>query len=242
MDTPQDIISRLKFAGRIKLGDKINIRGIFVQPDNVLTSISRTMWYKDNRNNAYEYLVDTTNKTYSLLTQLSKSPQSDIDKLMMQNVLSDLKQAKIGIANLCKTYADDLKFSCNMETLIQDIDSHLMQYSRILDTEHKTTDYQSNISEISSNLPGNQVNIAVSTQTGTIDVHRGQKSSNQLSQTSSIPISIFQPTSPQISSTSLSTLPLQTTTLLPTMDVEPLIMSSSPDQSQIHKKNDMSVN
>ena len=42
MDTNKEIVSRLKFIGRIQKGEKINTRHMYVQQDDLTTTISRT--------------------------------------------------------------------------------------------------------------------------------------------------------------------------------------------------------
>ena len=40
-------------------------------------------------------------------------------------MLNDLKQSRIGLVNLKYTYISDTKFCCDMDTLLQLIDSNL---------------------------------------------------------------------------------------------------------------------
>lgn len=152
MDTVQDITSRLKFIGRVKIGEKINTRGTFVQPDHIGTSFSRTFWNQDSRGNAHAYISDTVNKALGLINQYSSSKR-ETEKLLMKNILLDLKQVKIGINNLKTTYYKDTKFCCDLDTLQQLIDAHLLPYSTLLEkygTEYGSM-YSSQIPIPSSN-------------------------------------------------------------------------------------------
>lgn len=240
MDSAQDIMSRLKFIGRIKVGEKMNTRGIFVQPDHIITSFSRTFWNKDNRKNTYEYLSDTKNQTYALLEQLSKTTSNpSMTKITMENILKDLREAKIGINNLRKTYDDDVKFICDIDTLLQDIDSYLKQYTP--DSIIQKSEVLP-ITEIQPNA-GNHVNIAVSTSTGTIDVKRTQPVSIQPSQhtTQSVNQPILKPSSyPAIQQSVNAFIGEQTTPQSEQPRATEIVLSRPPSPIPVHPKYDES--
>lgn len=177
MDTPQDIVSRLKFIGRVKMGEKINTRDTaFVQKDHVITSISRTFWNKDDRTGAFSYVSETIVKALSLLNAY-KSSSNETEKILVKNLLVDLKQAKIGMVNLKETYKHDLNFVCLMDTLLQSLDSHLIPFTKLIEQDlysNSNSTFHSEFQpEVLSTSPASHVNIAVSTRTGMIEVQRG---------------------------------------------------------------------
>ena len=53
MNTEQEIVSRLKFIGKVKKGEKINTHHMCVQPEGLITNLKRTFWIHDNRNHAF---------------------------------------------------------------------------------------------------------------------------------------------------------------------------------------------
>ena len=65
MDINKETISRLKFIGKIQIGDKVNLRYMYIQPDGLLTQISRSL-LQDNRNKTLSFLQDTINKTFEI--------------------------------------------------------------------------------------------------------------------------------------------------------------------------------
>lgn len=151
MQSQQDIQASLKFIGRIKIGEKINTRGPFMQPDHVITSLSRTFWHQDSRVNAYNYITDTVRKAFEIVARYAKVTQlSETEKLTMKNILLDLAQAKTGIFNLGETYAKDEKFKCDIQTLLQSIDASMAPYARMI--EQFERDYPSLPSQFPSNL------------------------------------------------------------------------------------------
>ena len=50
-DNQRETISKLKFLGKIKKGEKINVKEMSLQTESYLTAASRTIWFVDNRNN-----------------------------------------------------------------------------------------------------------------------------------------------------------------------------------------------
>jgi hypothetical protein len=125
----EDNISRLKFIGKIKKGDKVNIKDMYVQPNNILTKINRSFVNVDNRNNTLTFILDTIKKSFEeLLTHLEKSKESKdnlFDYNIASNIVFDLENSKIGLVNLKDTYNDDLMFCCKIDTIVQDIDARL---------------------------------------------------------------------------------------------------------------------
>jgi hypothetical protein len=49
---------------------------------------------------------------------------------MCNNLIDDLKKSKSGIVNLKDTYVEDIKFCCDLETLLQMIDAKLIEYNK----------------------------------------------------------------------------------------------------------------
>jgi hypothetical protein len=125
LDTNKEIISKLKFIGHIHKGDKINTRYMYVQSSGFITSLSRTFFNHDNRGNTLTFVQETINRSFELFTMFERS-DNDSDKAMCANIIQDLNTAKKGLINLRYTYKEDLKFSCDMDTLLQVITTRLI--------------------------------------------------------------------------------------------------------------------
>lgn len=121
MESINETMSRLKFIGKINKGEKINSRYLFVQSDDIFTKISRTFYYKDNRVNTLSFIKDTVRESLDLVKRLYTSPKTS-DNEMGKNVLQDLKSSRQGIINIRDTYSEDIKFGCDIDTLVQIID------------------------------------------------------------------------------------------------------------------------
>ncbi len=122
----KEIISRLKFLGKVRENEKINVMYMFVQSDDVVTKFSRTFYNKDNRGNTLCFVRDIVNRSFEIVSSYINS-QKLFEKAMCQNIVDDLQLAKNGIINLKNTYISDIKFNCDMDTVIQDIDAKILE-------------------------------------------------------------------------------------------------------------------
>lgn len=141
MDGNQEIISRLKFIGKLKKGEKINTRHMYVQPDGITTSLSRTFAYQDNRGNALNFCQETISRSFELLITYERS-DSSTEKVLFSKLVEDLQQSTVGLRNLKFTYITDTKFCCDMDTLLENVLAKLDKYTIIetKDDEESDTD------------------------------------------------------------------------------------------------------
>ena len=119
-----DNISRLKFIGKIQKGEKINIKYMFVQQNNLFTKINRSIYYCDNRQNTLSFLTETVKKSFEDLIQHIKNATT-FDITIANNIVQDFDNCKSGLSNLKDTYNDDLMFCCKIDKIIQDINARL---------------------------------------------------------------------------------------------------------------------
>lgn len=146
MEGSKDIISKLKFIGCLKTGEKINTRHMYVQSDGIGTKISRTFLYQDNRNNALCFVHEAIMRSFELLSRLERS-EKESDKLLCNNLVRDLRQAKKGLVHLKETYLGDTKFKCDMDTLLEDIEVKLKDIDkRYVPTEDDNNMYKDSLS------------------------------------------------------------------------------------------------
>jgi hypothetical protein len=137
MDSKQEIISKVKFIGKVKKGEKINTRHMYVQPDGFRTTLSRTFIYQDNRGNALSFCQETIGRAFELLYVFERS-DSTSDKILFKHLLQDLHQATIGLRNLKVTYLTDTKFCCDMDALLEQVDARLANYEVSKEIEEST--------------------------------------------------------------------------------------------------------
>tara|TARA_B100000900_G_scaffold409124_1_gene424498 strand:- start:104 stop:484 length:381 start_codon:yes stop_codon:yes gene_type:complete len=111
------VSSTLKFIGKIGKNEKIDIKNMYLQPNTFITSIIRTLYQLDNRQNTLELIQSTINQSVEIIKD------TNIDPHLKTNFLIDLEKSKEGIRNLKYTYNNDTMFCCNLDSIIQMIDS-----------------------------------------------------------------------------------------------------------------------
>jgi hypothetical protein len=121
-----EVISKLKFIGKIQKGEKINVRTLCVQPNNWFTTIVRTLFNTDNRANAYNFIESIINRSFDIIN-VNRVSISIVNRQIVENVILDLKQAVIGISNMKDTYEFDVMYCCKLDTLVQSINSRISE-------------------------------------------------------------------------------------------------------------------
>jgi hypothetical protein len=128
MDSYQEIISRLKFIGKLKKGEKINTKQMYVQQEGLATRLSRTFWAQDNRINTVNFIHETIKFSFELLNNYNRSDTTS-EKELAKHLVNDLRRVNKGLENLKQTYILDTKFCCDIDTLIEDIKAKLVIYN-----------------------------------------------------------------------------------------------------------------
>lgn len=129
MNTESEVISRLKFLSKIQKGEKINVKYMYVQPEGIFTTISRTIIHQDNRRNTLNFIRQTLSGVFTIL----KKQQSTYK---YERLTADLTQVKSGLDNLKSTYISDIKFCCDIDTMLEEINN------KLLDINIKTAIYK----------------------------------------------------------------------------------------------------
>lgn len=124
MENNKELISKLKFIGRIRKGEKINVKHMYVQPVGIITTIHRTIIDQDNRDNTLKFLQETIFNAFELFIKFENSDKES-QNLMCYNIAEDLKKSISGLKNLKETYISDVKFCCDVDTLLQVIETKL---------------------------------------------------------------------------------------------------------------------
>ena len=125
MNCNKETISRLKFIGKVQIGDKIDLKNMHLQADGLYTQITRII-NQENRIKTLVFLQDTINKAFEILKCYDASFKN-ADKLMCINIITDLKQSQNGLLNLKETYSYDIKFCCDIDVLLPMINAKLSE-------------------------------------------------------------------------------------------------------------------
>ncbi len=126
MNTNDDIIPKLKFISRLNKGDKINVKNLYIQPNNIINKISRSFIHIDDRTNTLMFVNNTIKRGFELFLQHIET-NNPFDNILCQNILYDLKNSINGLLNLKETYDDDVMFVCKIDSLIEEIEARLIE-------------------------------------------------------------------------------------------------------------------
>ena len=118
-----EIISRLKFLQNVRSGDKIHTSKISRQPNGWMTSLTRYIDGED-KTKTLRFLRKTLDDAFELFEMFrtsDKSHQVQVSQIMIK----DMQAALVGVGNLKSTYAHDLKFMCDLTTLLESVQMRL---------------------------------------------------------------------------------------------------------------------
>jgi hypothetical protein len=121
----RDIITRLKFIGTFAPGEKIDIKNLRVESNNIFTPIKRLL-QGESRDHTYSFINSTIERSFDIVKSYSTSERVS-ERLMCKNILEDMIKAIKGLQNIQKTYKDDKLFYCNIETIIENVHSKLSE-------------------------------------------------------------------------------------------------------------------
>lgn len=129
----RDTLIDLEFISRINVGQKINVRFRFFQNDGFATSLSRTFWNVDNKDNTLSFCDNTIKKSFNILKlceadiikydSSSDDYQKSITKI--KNLLKLLCKTTIGLQNLQTTYAGFDRFIAQISLIISEINTEI---------------------------------------------------------------------------------------------------------------------
>lgn len=117
MDNHPETIARLKFISKLQKGEKINTRRMFVQSNGLITRLNRTFWNQDNRYNGLSFVQDTIRRAFDLIDVYDKSGTTP-NASLRENLVKDIQTSIHGLNNLKITYCEDIKFGCDIDTLL----------------------------------------------------------------------------------------------------------------------------
>ena len=119
-----DIISKLKFISRIKAGQKIDTRAMRIQENTYFNAFIRTL-FPDNRHNALGLFKEIITKAFQSITHCD-------DNILVCNIIDDIRNCISGLENFKTTYIDDVMFTCEIDTLVDDIELKLGQHDTLV--------------------------------------------------------------------------------------------------------------
>ena len=122
-----DLISKLKFIGKIGDSEKINVKYMTLQKDNYTTSIIRTFLSHDCRQNTLTFISSTIEQSIHLIINYFTSNIESKIK-MAQNIYKDFINSVKGLRALKITYSGDIMFCCKLQTIIEHIETKKIDF------------------------------------------------------------------------------------------------------------------
>lgn len=118
-----EIISQLKFISKIKPGEQVNVDNLSICSRNFFSGIYRT-FYGEGREKTFHYFNITIKRAFEKLAAFSNSERIS-DTMLCSQLVENLQTCIEGLSNAKDTYKDDRRFVCDVETLIEGIESRL---------------------------------------------------------------------------------------------------------------------
>lgn len=131
-----EVIGKLKFLAKIKLGEKINVKDLFVRDNDSITQrFLRTVrnWTTyfsasdtvESKEATLAFIQDTVNTALTLIA-VYQSESDKYKKNLAELITKNLEESKNGIRNLISTYQNDRRFISEAEAVIQTLEVRIV--------------------------------------------------------------------------------------------------------------------
>lgn len=131
----QEVIGRLKFLSKIRHGEKINSRDLFVRDnDSVVQRFLRTFRNVttylsasenvESKESTLAFIQNTINEAITLIA-VYRRDSDDFKQSIANIIVNNLESSKVGIRNLIATYQCDRKFISEAEAVIQTLEARI---------------------------------------------------------------------------------------------------------------------
>ena len=131
----QDIVSKLKFLSKIKTGEKLDVNTMILYPDNLQTTIYRTLLTKgESRLATFKFMCTLFNDAFELASKYLRKEDPFLRE-MGNMIMASLQEAKSGIEGFMGTYSNDRLFVSQLETLSKTLDAKLADLQRNINSK-----------------------------------------------------------------------------------------------------------
>lgn len=156
-----DVLSKLRFISKIKVGDKLDINSMTLMEDSWSTTLYRTyrsiIAKKESKADALEFFRTVIGEAFDLATRYLSSHDRFFSDIGIQ-LVELLQLAKVGINNHIKTYTHDSFHTAKVESLITILDTKLKTLNDRMQSIHRTKTQGDPLPEsessLSSSIPG----------------------------------------------------------------------------------------
>lgn len=120
-----DVISKLRFISKVKDGEKLNVKELFVRDNNEIwqrflrTMRSNILWEDgESKESTMAFISSVTDKALNLICYYRTNPDIEFSNNIADMLTNNLEEAIKGMDALLVTYKEDRIFSSQIETLM----------------------------------------------------------------------------------------------------------------------------
>jgi hypothetical protein len=132
-----NVISKLIFISKVKKGEKLNIKNLFVRDNNdILQRFLRTirnniLWEdSESKQSTINFLSSVTDEALNLVSIYRQNPNNEFNNNIADMIVDNIKKALQGMESIVHTYKDDRLYSSQIETMLNTLNLRLKAYDR----------------------------------------------------------------------------------------------------------------
>jgi hypothetical protein len=125
-DSRRQVLTRLKFIGRLQPHDKIDLRTLRVESNSIMTPLKRLFVTGDSRETTLNFFSSTIDRSFEIIAAHINSSNVS-ERIFCANVIQDLIASVKGLRATQGTYADDNYTVCEIDVLIQTVQAKIWE-------------------------------------------------------------------------------------------------------------------
>jgi hypothetical protein len=125
-DSRRQVLTRLKFIGRLQPHDKIDSRTLRIESNSIITPLKRLFVTGDSRETTLNFFSSTIDRSFEIIAGHINS-KNVADRIFCANVIQDLIASVKGLRATQGTYADDNYTVCEIDVIVQAVQAKIWE-------------------------------------------------------------------------------------------------------------------
>jgi hypothetical protein len=128
----ENVITKLKFLSKVKPGEKINVKHLFVRADadadwyqKFLRTLTNVTVGGESKSETREFIKFIYNETIDLICVYSGDPSDSFKQSISKMLIDNLEATKNGIESLKQTYFGDSRFVSQIDAIVGTMEARL---------------------------------------------------------------------------------------------------------------------
>lgn len=132
----ENVITKLKFLSRVKPGEKINVKHLFVRTVDVddwyqkwyqkfLRTVTTIVSGGESKEETREFIKFIYNEAIDLICLYNSHPTDTFKQKIAEMLVDNLRHSKEGIESLKVTYAEDTRFKSQIDAIVETMEARL---------------------------------------------------------------------------------------------------------------------